>query len=78
MNKNYCVYCHTNKINGKKYIGITCQKPNKRWGVDGKKYHESPKFWNAIQKYGWDNFNHEVLFTHLSKDEACKKRNRTY
>lgn len=73
MSNNYCVYCHTNKINNKKYIGITSQKPTKRWGNDGKKYCDCPKFWNAIQKYGWNNFKHDILFTNLSKDDACKK-----
>ena len=38
MEKTFCVYMHTNKINGKKYIGQTCQKPETRWGIGGKKY----------------------------------------
>lgn len=70
---NYCVYKHKNKINGKVYIGITCQNPRKRWGRNGKKYFDSPKFYNAIQKYGWDNFEHIILYDNLSKDEACSK-----
>lgn len=28
---NYCVYMHVNKLNDKKYIGITCQTPSRRW-----------------------------------------------
>lgn len=27
-------------------------------------------FWNAIQKYGWDNFSQEILFEHLTDTEA--------
>lgn len=67
---NYTVYCHLNKITGKRYIGQTCQNPEKRWGQDGKGYISCPKFWNAIQKYGWNNFEHIILFTKLSSEEA--------
>lgn len=63
-NGNYCVYLHTNIINGKKYVGITCQEPNKRWknrtGYNPRGKGKS-KFYNAILKYGWNNFEHEIV-----------------
>lgn len=67
MNK-FCVYMHTNRINGKRYIGITCQKPNQRWR-NGKGY-KNGYFANAIQKYGWDCFIHEILYDNISEDMA--------
>ncbi len=69
---NYCVYKHTSPSN-KVYIGITCQKPEKRWGSNGVGYKYHTYFWNAIQKYGFDNFEHEILYNSLTKEEAEQK-----
>ena len=71
IKKTYCVYKHTSPSE-KVYIGITCQKPEKRWN-NGNGYKHNEYFWRAIQKYGWDNFEHEILFSDLSKEEAQVK-----
>lgn len=71
MDKQYLVYIHKNKANGKVYIGLTCQKPEHRWGSHGQGYVECPHFWSAIQKYGWSYFCHAILAEGLTHDEAC-------
>lgn len=65
----YTVYKHTCKANGKVYIGITRQSVERRW-QNGHGY-AGTFFGNAISKYGWDGFEHEVLFTGLTKETAC-------
>lgn len=67
----YCVYKHTSPKN-KVYIGITKLKPEYRWN-NGFGYQKNTYFWKAIQKYGWDNFKHEILYDKLSQKEACEK-----
>lgn len=69
MQDNYTVYKHTSP-SGKVYIGITCQRPEDRW-QGGLGYRRNPYFFRAIVKYGWANFEHEILHSGLSKAEAC-------
>lgn len=67
----YKVYKLTSP-SGKVYIGITMQPLEKRF-MKGYGYKRCPVIYNAIKKYGWDNFKHEILFKGLSKEEAEKK-----
>lgn len=71
MAGDYVLYEHRNKINGKRYIGIT-NSTTKRWYGKGKAYERCPYFGTAIKKYGWDNFEHNVLIRGLSADEASR------
>lgn len=68
--QNWCIYKHTNKTNGKVYIGQSKGHPELRWGKNGTNYKSSILFYRAIQKHGWDNFSHEILFTNLTEQEA--------
>lgn len=71
QSKCYTVYKHTSP-SGKVYIGITSKNVKERWGY-GQGYRNNEHFWRAIQKYGWKNFEHKVLYENLTKTEACEK-----
>ena len=68
----FYVYMHTFP-NKKVYIGITHQNPNRRWRKDGIGYKKQTLMYNAIKKYGWDNIEHKILYTNLTKKEAEEK-----
>lgn len=76
-NYRYYIYCHTNKINGKKYIGRTHINPIYRWRKGGEGYRQHRAFYSDIQEYGWENFTHEILEYGIvgreNADEAEKK-----
>ena len=71
--KKFCVYVHKFP-SGKLYIGITSKIPKKRWqnGTGYDKEHQ-PVMYNAIQKYGWENVQHIILFDNIIFEEACSK-----
>lgn len=69
-NNNYIVYRYRNKINNKSYIGQTRQKTSVRSKFNGSGYKDSPKFWKAIQKYGWEQFELTILKANCSAEEA--------
>ena len=65
----YIVYRHISP-SGKVYVGITKHKNATRRWERGRAYRRHGFFWNAVQKYGWDNIEHEVLLEGVSKSEA--------
>lgn len=72
--KHYFIYAHINKINHKVYVGETSQKnPEDRW-KNGRNYRSNKYFTRAIEKYGWDNFEHIILEEGFYTNDEMAKR----
>jgi transposase len=65
---NGIIYCHTNIITGKQYIGQTNRTLKERMGKDFKGYSNKNKsgnythFYKSISKHGPEKFTTEILF----------------
>lgn len=68
----YKVYCLNNNLTNEKYIGVTKQKLSHRF-KSGKGYKKDTKINKAIEKYGWENFEHIILFETEDKELAGEK-----
>lgn len=68
MENDYKVYRHITP-NGKMYVGVTSLDVERRWRK-GDGYAKQPLFFRAIQKYGWNNIQHEILMEGLTKEQA--------
>ena len=66
------IYVFTNKINGKQYVGQS-ENPNERYKQHKKdsknKKHTNIIFYNAISKYGIDNFDFKIIETNIPIDK---------
>lgn len=80
MEQIYKIYKHTSP-SGKVYIGQTRAKnPVVRWRNGGKGYYRVNKFGdyqqpamvNAINKYNWDEWSHEIIDQCQTQEEANK------
>lgn len=68
--KSWTVYKHISP-SGKVYVGISSNIKN-RWAANGYYYCLSDTiFSRALNKYGWDNFQHVILQEGLTHQEAC-------
>jgi group I intron endonuclease len=69
----FTIYCHINRVNGKRYVGQTMYSVEWRWKEhlsDAKRHRGSRVFSNAIRKYGDDGFEHKVLEVVSTQEEA--------
>jgi group I intron endonuclease len=65
------IYLITNNINGKQYVGQTSQSFDKRWKRHLKpfRHRRNSYLYNAICKYGVNNFSKDILVEVSTKQE---------
>ena len=84
MNRKCSIYCFTNLINNKKYIGSTIQEPNVRYNQhlycarteSSGRYHYP--LYEAIRKYGLENFSFEIIFQKECSEEEIRLIEKDY
>ena len=65
----YSVYMHIFP-NNKVYIGITTKTNMRERWRKGKGYSHNNLMMKAINKYGWENIEHKILYTDLDEQKA--------
>ena len=72
--KKYSIYRFTNKINGKIYIGKTCQHPSTRKSqhINASKSGSNFILHSAIRKYGIEVFEFDVIYNALDENSMSK------
>jgi group I intron endonuclease len=69
----YTIYCATNTINGRKYIGFDSNWPARKTAHKTKaNAGEGAAFHHAIRKYGLNAFEWEILYQSYDKEHTLK------
>lgn len=71
MKKIYRIYGYFNIITLMWYVGRTSKSLGRR-AQAGNGYRTCPKFWSAIQQYGWPNFECHILATTDDLEESYR------
>lgn len=58
----YTIYKATNIVNGKVYIGFDSSWPKRKTSHKNSAKYKKTYFQKALLKYGWENFNWEVIY----------------
>lgn len=80
---NY-IYCFTNLINGKQYVGSTVTSPNVRYNQHiYNAFHENVHQYNyplyvAMRKYGKENFKFEILVEQNCSEQEIRQLEKEY
>ena len=68
------IYVAENTVNGKRYVGQTIRKFEERQAQHKKDSEVCDyKFYRAIRKYGWDNFNWAVIVEGVESVESLNR-----
>lgn len=73
IKNDFYIYCHIFP-NNKKYIGVSHQKPERRFR-NGKGY-KGQYVYKAIKKFGWNNIKYIILSKNLSWKEAQEEEKK--
>lgn len=66
--KTWTVYVHVSKLDGRKYVGMTSQKPSKRWHKSA--YIGCPYFYEELERNGFESFYNVPLLFFDDKEQA--------
>ena len=84
MNYYNCVYMYTNKINGKRYIGQTKDFKKRHRNhmseafKENRKKHGDGLFHEALNRYGIENFQIDILVDDVSTREELNELERSF
>ena len=69
----YTIYKSVNTKTGKVYIGFDSNWPNRVRIHKSASKNQDCKFYRAIRKYGWDNFEWSVIYQSKDKQHTLKE-----